>query len=261
MSPLRTLLLAVCALWFVTGCEMNRVMTVKRDGSGQIAEHFMGPRDSFASDQPPKPDEKTPPQFKMPRPTAELLAKNTGKLGEGVTVKTFKPIETKDSIGYDAVYEFADITKLHADAFLQQQQGMNPPGGVPVDNASRNFKFTKGAVAELIVPIKPYEPKGTSITPGNNSDPKQREGFFEAMKHMHLRTAIRVEGKIEETNAKFREGEEVVLSELNLKGMSADPKYADAFKKAAEGITEMKEPPVDEKYVKKEAGDVKIRFK
>lgn len=258
MFPLRSFFFAACALWLVTGCEMSRVLTLKRDGSGRITEHFMAPRDSFASDTPG--EEKGPPQIKIPRPTAELLTKNLAKLGEGVTLKEFKSAETKDMLGYDAVYEFADINKLNADAFLQQQQGP-APGGQPVADPSRNFKFTKGAVSELIVPIKPPPPKGTSITPGKNGDPKQREAFFEAIKHLHLRNAIRVEGKIEQTNSKFREGEEVVLSELNMVGMAADPKYAEQFKKAAEGITEMKEPPSDEKYVKREEADVKIRFK
>ncbi len=78
MSSLRSLLLAVSVLWFVTGCEVNRVLTVKRDGSGQISEHFMASRDSFMSD---KPEEKGTFQMKMPRPTAETLAQGCGEVG------------------------------------------------------------------------------------------------------------------------------------------------------------------------------------
>ncbi|HEV7405714.1 MAG TPA: hypothetical protein VGO11_22410 [Chthoniobacteraceae bacterium] len=257
MSPLRFLLLAVSALWFITGCEVNRVLTIKRDGSGQITEHFMASRDSFASD---KPEDKGTFQMKMPRPTAETLAKDAAKLGEGITVKSFKALETKEMMGYDAVYEFADINKLHADAFLQEE-GMKGPGAPAADDASRNFKFTKGAVSELIVPIKAKEKKENPPPPDKNADPKQREAFFEALKHLNLRMAVRVDGKIVETNSHFRQGDEVVLSEMNLAGMFADPKYAQVFKDAAAGKQDLKEPPKDAKYLKKEEADVKIRFK
>jgi hypothetical protein len=253
---LRSLLLTLSALWFVTGCEVNRVLTVKRDGSGQIKEHFMASRDSFASD---KPEEKGTFQMKMPRPTAESLAENAAKLGEGVKVKEFKALETKEMMGYDVVYEFPDVTKLHADTFLQQES-MKGPGAAPADDASRNFKFTKGAVCELVVPIKKQE-KGESPAPGKGGDPQQRAAFFEAIKHLNLRMAVRVEGKIAETNSHFRQGDEIVLSELNLAGLSADPKYAKMLKDAAEGKTELNEPPKDTKYVKTEEADVKIRFK
>jgi hypothetical protein len=259
MFSLRSLLLALSALWFVTGCEVNRVLTVKRDGSGQISEHFMASRDSFMSD---KPAEKGTFEMKMPRPTAESLAKDAAKLGEGIKVKEFKPLETKEMLGYDVVYEFADITKIHADAFLQQE-GMQGPGAPPAaDDATRNFKFTKGAVSELVVPIKPSDKeKGNTPAPGKGGDPQQRAAFFEAMKHLNLRMAVRVEGKIVETNSHFRQGDEVVLSELNMAGLSADPKYAKLLKDAADGKTELTEPPKDTKYAKKEEADVKIRFK
>ncbi len=160
------------------------------------------------------------------------------------------------------MYEFPDITKIHADAFLQQD-GMKGPGAPPsADDASRNFKFTKGAVCELVVPIKPSDKeKGNNPAPGKGGDPQQRAAFFEAMKHLNLRMAVRVEGTIVETNSHFRQGDEVVLSELNMEGLSADPKYAKLLKDAADGKTELTEPPKDGKYVKKEEADVKIRFK
>jgi hypothetical protein len=260
MSHLRSLLLAVSALWFVTGCEVNRVLTVKRDGSGQITEHFMASRDTFMSEKPP---EKGKMSLGLPKPTAESLAQSATKLGDGVKVKEFKPLETKEMIGYDAVYEFADINKIHADVFLMQE-GMGGPGGPPAPGeASRNFKFTPGAVGELLVPIKAVQQaKGESPAPGKGGDPQQQAAFFEAMKHLKLRMAVRVEGKIVETNSHFHQGDEVVLSEINMEGMSADPKYAQILKDAAEGKTELKEPPADGKYVKKEQAEVvKIRFK
>jgi hypothetical protein len=258
MSYLRSLL-ALVALWSVTGCEVNRVLTVKRDGSGQIKEHFMAPRDMFMSDKPAEQGKMT---FGLPKPTAESVGQNAAKLGEGITVKEFKALETKDMLGYDAVYAFADVNKIHADAFLQQE-GAKPPGAPPAaDDATRNFKFTKGAVAELLVPLKGSKEKGNPPTPGKGGDPQQRAAFFEAIKHLNVRVAVRVEGKIVETNSKFQQGDEVVLSELNLQGMSADPKYAQLLKDAADGKADLKEPPADNKYVKKEEAEVvKIRFK
>src|SRR4051812_30548398 len=112
MFILRSLLLALAALWAVTGCETNRVLTLKPDGSGQISEHYMAALDSFKKE--PKPGDKPAEGFDMsqPRPTAETVGKDAAKFGEGVKLTTFKAVQTKDMLGYDAVYDFTDVTKL-----------------------------------------------------------------------------------------------------------------------------------------------------
>lgn len=263
MAYLRSLL-ALAALWMISGCEINRVLIIKPDGSGQITDHYLASLDTFEKEK--KAGEKPEPgvlEIRQPRPTAESVGKAAAKFGEGIKVKSFKMIQTKEMLGYDAVYEFADVTKLHADAFLQQMEG--PGQAVPPEGGSRNFQFTKGPVSELVIAMKEIQgdkKESPAEAAPPNDDPKQREAFVEAIKHLHMRFAIRVVGKIEETNSHFRKDNEVVLSEMNMKGMAADPKYAQMFKDAASGKTDPKEPPEDERYIKHETVDaLKIRFK
>jgi hypothetical protein len=268
MFNLRSLLLALAVLWVASGCETNRVLTLKPDGSGQISEHYMASLDSFKKE--PKPGAEPAPQqgldMSQPRPTAETVGKAAAKFGEGVKLTSFKVLQTKDMLGYDAVYDFPDVNKLDAGVFMMHESKMGPPGGAPAGGEGvKRFHFTKGPVNELTIPIKEIQGEEEKKGPGApkaDDDPKQRAAFIEAIKHLHIRTAIRVVGKIEETNSHFRKDNEVVLSEMNLKGMSADPKYAQLFKDAASGKTSPQEPPEDEKYIKHEKADVvKIRFK
>jgi len=277
MSLPLSFLFSLAILWLAAGCEIDRVLTIKPDGSGQIHERFLASRESYEArngeapeKQPNAKDEKTGAATAMTidphlkRPTAELSVKQAAAFGEGVEVISFKRIETPDMLGYEAVYEFSDVTKIHADAFLQGYGGAGASGEKPApDDTSRNFQFTKGEVNELRLPLKLA--RGKVENPGKSdevtADPKQREGFAKAMEHINIRTAIRVRGKIDETNSHFRKDNEVVVSEMNLKGLAADPKYAQDFKDAEAGKTSPTQPPPDDRYIKNEDLDVlTIRF-
>jgi hypothetical protein len=216
----------------------------------------MGPLDSFKKEEKFGEPSATL-DVSQPRPTAASVGKAAAKFGEGVKLTSYKPLQTKDMLGYDAVYEFPDVTKLSADYFLMHEETAGTPSDAPGAEGPRRFQFTKGPVNELTIPLQGGK-AGKDDKPGApkaDDDPKQREAFIEAIKHLQIRMAIRVVGKIEETNSHFRKDNEVVLSEINFKGMAADPKYAQAFKDAASGKTSPQEPPEDERYFKNEYVD------
>jgi hypothetical protein len=254
MFPFLRLLCALALLWLAAGCEVDRVLTIKSDGSGQIHERFLAPKDTFVK----------PGTAGLSRPTVEFVGKNAAEFGQGVEVVSFKKIETEEMLGYEAVYEFADVNMVRADKFLNRGDSDVPDEKDPKD-PPQNFQFVKGAVNELSLPLeaaqKPKE--GASPSPEQaKEDPQQRAAFIEALKHLNVRIAIRVEGKIEETNSHFRQDNEVVVWEMNLKGHAADPKHAEEWKDAAAGKTAATEPPADDRYIKHEdLAVLKIRFR
>jgi len=272
IPPLRPLIF-LAILWLSAGCEIDRVLTIKPDGSGQISERFLAARDSYldkAAAVAPDGNGGAPgPRalpVGLPLPTAEFIAKRAAEFGEGVELVSFKKIEDGDMMGYEAAFEFPDVTKIHADVFLQQSTGNGPDGKPLPPDAARNFQFTKGDVSELRIPLKFAQKKKeeipTTALPSPDDDPKQREAMLNAIKHYDTRMAIRVQGKIEETNSHFREDNLVVVNEMNMKGLFADPKYAQEIKDVEAGKTQPAEPPKDDRYIKDESVDeLRIRFR
>src|ERR1700761_201281 len=96
--------LAMLVAIFGAGCELNRVLTIKPDGSGQIYERMVRPWSSAAS------EEKSDKQFNFGFETspAKFVEKQAEEFGEGVEVTSFKKIATEDLLGYEAVYSFHD---------------------------------------------------------------------------------------------------------------------------------------------------------
>lgn len=264
---IRALFFLACLL-AMTGCELSRVLVIKPDGSGEIHEKLIGPREGFIGEKraAAKEGEDQPMNVLVGRPSIATVQKNAAEFGEGVEVISYKKLETKDTLGYEAVYRFPDVTKIRSNRFVSQHgapgEGDPEPDG---DGVPVNFEFTKGPVSELRVPLKPLrgESEKESAAPeAQVNDPKEREASIEAIKHLNLRFSIRVEGAIEKTNSHFRDGNEVVVSELNFKGMAADPKHAQAFADAAAGKISPDEPPPDERYFKDESVNVlTIRFR
>lgn len=268
------ILLSVLVVFLTTGCEMKRTLTIRPDGSGEIFERILFPRGAYldrsalAKNQDAT-SSSIPAGFSMP--SAERIGKRAKDYGEGVRVIKYQEVGDKEMLGYEAVYAFPDVTKVNAEMVLQKSDG---PGDSKAGEATaappRRFQFVKGEVNELVVPMKSSEgtkpgeesPKDTMQNALNDKS-LDRKAQLELMKHIEIRIAIRVEGSLESTTGRFREGNEVVLWQMDLKGFYTDPKYADLMKAWVEGKDEADEKtPEDERYFKNEPADeVHLRFR
>lgn len=229
---MKTLLagLTGAALLCAAGCvESSTTVKVKRDGSGQVVvAEYMAPsmvqmmsgmQGMGATNAPATPDVSA--MFK------ESAEKKTAGFGPGVTLTSFAPSTNATGwVGYQAVYAFPKIEDLN----------LAVGGDDSEDSAKAKYtcKFTPGAVAKLEIippPIPAAEPEKTPATEAGaqpEMDPAAMMGMMAPMmKGMRMSLTIEVEGKIANTSATFKEGDnKVVVMDLPMDALLANPEGA-----------------------------------
>lgn len=256
-----------------------------------------GPKEEGGTDKAAaKPAKKGPLAQMMDK---EELAKKAAEMGEGVTFKSVKELKHQDGrSGFQAVYEFKDVTKVKLSMEMDQpkkgRMGGAPKGpGAEEGKAAKKkkdrpvrFEFQKGPTPKLTIlmpememkkpeggaeagqePVKPEGPKPGGKTPEEEAAAKQMMQMM--FKDFRFSVRVKVEGKITKTNAayvnKARDG--VTLLMMDIGGLIGDEKLAKELE-ALGGIKDMDtlkaklNKPELKKYMQVELGPkVEIEFR
>jgi hypothetical protein len=263
-ATLRALFVLAAATLF-TGCfQMEKIISVKPDGSGTITETvsmskatvdqmkqmFEGIAKGFGGDA--KSADANPSKgFDLL--DEKKLREEATKMGEGVTFVSAKKISDEKGEGYVATFAFTDINKLRID----QNPGDAMPnagglGGAPKADAKSEpitFQFKKGSVAQLTIknPTPAMKPKADAKK--DAADDSANAGGEEMamammqqmMKDMRLVVAVEVAGKIVKTDAENVSGNRATLAEMDFNKLLANPeKFKQLSKANPQSIEEAK---------------------
>jgi hypothetical protein len=222
-APMRRIALLISLSFFLSGCiQLEMLLKVKKDGSGSFAETVLfdvGLLEDFLK--------RLPQQAEVPKPwqidEAELRA-NAAKKGKGVEYVSAVPAARGKFKGYTATYTFADVRQISIDP----DPGKHAPKGPQQPEEQRSdpmrFEFKKGRTSELVVKIPREDEKSMKKDKPKKIDPNDES--FEMMrgflKDMKVDIALEVEGKVDSTNAKFREGNRITIMSLDFNALLDD---------------------------------------
>ncbi|MBJ6725254.1 hypothetical protein [Geomesophilobacter sediminis] len=255
MKLFRWLITAV-GLLLLSGCfQVAEVLHVNPDGSGTVEETVLiskkflaqmkalmtgmmdAPADTAGTGPAATPPVPAAPPAPLDLYDPDLLRKQAGDMGEGVTFRSVRKVETADFSGFTAVYAFADINQLNLN---QQGAGLKVPGaGAGPSMPMAGFKFTKGApgspaklaiaqpaaTAPQAAPSVPEPPALSPDAPMAAPDEEARK-VMEMFKGMKFLLAIDINGSIISTNAAFRDGNRITVLDCDLDKLGsalADP--------------------------------------
>ena len=209
--------------FMMSGCiQLEMLLKVRKDGSGTLAETVLFdvglledflkrlPQQAQTASRPWDIDEK------------ELKAQ-AEKKGKGVKYANATAVTRGKFKGYTANYTFDDVRQIAIDPD-PGKRAPKGPGEQPADEKSdpMRFDFKKGRTSELIVMIPHDEPKKKEehkkIDPNDETFEMMR-GF---LKDMKVQIQVEVDGAVESSNAKFREGNRITLIGLDFNALLND---------------------------------------
>lgn len=222
------------ALLLFTGCfSHHTIIRVNADGSGIIEqevillESMVQMLQMFA---PPGQAEDAPLY------TLEDLEAEAAAMGEGVTLVSVEPLDTGDtSQGYRAIYAFEDVRKLTIEQNAEppmpdaMSASMNMPGDAPEEPSEAiQFDFTPGAPAALSIRVPMPDPEDfeggedPAVPDSLNQTPpiEMLRGMFEGAR---ISLVVEVDGAITDTDATYRDGDQVVLMDIDFEALLEDP--------------------------------------
>ncbi|MCD6176880.1 MAG: hypothetical protein J7K29_03475 [Candidatus Cloacimonetes bacterium] len=241
MKNIKFVVIGLIALLFLSGCfQVERIIKVNKDGSGTIEETVLMSQE-FIDQMKQMAMSFGGSKVEGKRDESEYhdiddLKRNASKMGEGVKYVSSKPMERDGKLGYHAIYSFNDITKIKisenpADNILSNS-------GMGEDNQEMHFAFKKGSTSELIISFPYEEDEGDYEEMDYEEEPDENESIsdqdLEMMKAMYagmkISVKVVVNGKIIKTNATHKEGNTIILSEIDFDEIMKNEK---AFKALA----------------------------
>lgn len=235
-------MLLVCST--LSGCfQVERVVTVHPDGSATIDETFLMSKKALSAmgEAFGDTDGKKSGDFSLVK--EEQLKSAAANMGEGVSYIGSEKISNKDYAGYRATYRIPDINKLLISSGPPKVDGKQEP--VDPAKASR-FVFTPGAAAMLLIKspqpaVKAAageKPAATGAAPEPKKLPTAAEMAMmkQMFDGMRFAFSVKVDGKIIETNATYREKSTVVLADVDFgKLLSMGPEELVRLNSAKDG--------------------------
>lgn len=213
-------ILALCTV-LLSGCfQVERVVTVKPDGSGKYTETVMLSKKmvDFIQSMTAKEGEQAKP-FELVSP--EELKSAASKMGSGVSFVSSRTVSNESFSGYSAVYAFKDINQL----LLEPDPPSLDKNAPPAKQKSKiQFSYTPGPNALLTVALPTtatvQEQPNTAQTPSPSKndqqpDPKDVEMLKEMFDGMRFGLHLVIDGNIVETNASYRDGNDIVIAEMD----------------------------------------------
>ena len=224
MKSVRNLTLLLSILVLLSGCfQVHRTIILKKDGSGTIEEKFLITTEMGKN------------MGGQSLHDVEKLKADAVTFGENVSYVSSEEIEENGLKGYKAVYAFDDITKLTLETNLaaKAMQGT----GMPAEKEFLAFDFNKGKISQLTIILPPVEeePKGEEYIeaagePLSEEDQQQAIEMVKAMyAGMKLSFNIKFDGKITNSNATYRDGNVVTISEMDFDEMMTNEEYLKIF--------------------------------
>jgi hypothetical protein len=224
MKKNKSLILMLSIAVLLSGCfQVHRTITVKKDGSGTIEEKFLVTTEMGEN------------MGGMNLNDVEKLKADAVTFGENVSYVSSKEIEENGLKGYMAVYTFDDITKLALETNLaaKAMQGT----GMPAEKEYITFDFNKGKTSQLSIILPPIKEESESEEymeeagePLSEEDQQQAIDMVKAMyKGMKLSFNIKFDGRITNSNATYKDGNVVTISEMDFDEMMTNEEYLKIF--------------------------------
>lgn len=225
----------------LSGCiDVNIKVNVNKDGSGTINEkvYFSKQLVEMISSFQSMGDSTKNRKFEIYN--EEELKENASNMGNGVKFISGKEILGNGKQGYLAVYSFDDIRNLK----LKEDPGEKVPANAPAQKSEKRndnitFDFSKGEPNELIVRF-PKKIKNSETTEENrkgevtkdttNSDLFNMDQLKAIFKDFKVKYEIGVNGNITETNAEYRNGNSIILFEMDFSKLLENPEELKKFK-------------------------------
>jgi type IV secretory pathway VirB10-like protein len=225
--PNLTLVAAFCALALPSCLQNETTVHLNKDGSGTVVEKTtigaqmqtmlqqfaqFGGGDVGAKD-----------------PVAEMFSPEKGKakaasMGEGVSFERSEPIEVGQNRGAITTYRFADINKLAISptdavksASPMADQMPPTPKGRPV-----TFNYAAGKLT-INTPAAPEPQAEDSGAPDLEENPQMEQMMKEMLGDMKMSLKLVVESGIAETDATHRDGNTILLADLEMGKVLANP--------------------------------------
>jgi hypothetical protein len=237
MKRLLTTGMITAFFFMLSGCiQVSTFISLKPDGTGTVTEKFrmntafFRQMDSLTAGIDSASGDR---KKAAPFDSSSIKAK-AAELGKGVSLLSAREIAEGDFHGYEAVYSFRDISKLHVSQ--RPDAGDNQPAkdAKPEKKQYLTFGFKKGnpAVLRIIMPQteKSQSSAGSAGTPSQSQDNGMAaEAVREFFKGMRFSLALGIEGSILQTDAMFRDGSVITLMDIDFDRLMSMPEQFQAF--------------------------------
>ena len=215
MKKVQKLLIILSVTLFFTGCLSSGIdIVVNKDGSGEIIQTFEVQKDyvGFVTQGTENPDPNMI--------NKEELINRASQMGEGVRFVRVEPSRPDSPYaGYKAFYSFSDISKIRTTATPMT----SPVEMEESDSDWIRFDFERGTIPTLTIissseKDEDYEDDDEQDYDSDEAE-QTDEGMQEQMKQiyktMHFWFKVRVNGRINDTNAAYSGNSEVVIMDMN----------------------------------------------
>ncbi len=217
----------------VSGCvDVQSTVRLKADGSGTVTvEQYMSPQmtgmmESMAGMTQAATTNAPAAKVDALAMFEDMITQEIKGLGETATlVSKEASTNAQGWKGFKLVCAFKDINKLN----LSGVGNMEGPGEEKDAAKSKmQVSFKPGKPAKLVV-TEPEPPATTEAAPAQPEGMDQQammQMMAPMMAGMRMRMAIEVDGKIVKTNAQYVEGNRVVLADITMDKVLANPEGA-----------------------------------
>ncbi|MCK4655228.1 MAG: hypothetical protein KAU01_12370 [Candidatus Cloacimonetes bacterium] len=260
MKKMRNLILILSVLFLLSGCfQVEKVITVKKDGSGTIEETTLMSKQmmqqmgqSFGSKSGGEIDEAS---FH----DVEKLKAEATKMGANVRYVSSKALDKDGKVGYKAIYAFDNINDLIIESNPAGSM-MSTPGSGSGSTDNIQFNLKKGKTSELIIKFpeeKAAQGEAMEIEEAE-VDPQTMQMMKAMYTGMKISMKIKFDGKIEKTNATYRKGSVITIMEMDFDKMMNNEKFMKALA-SGQGKSDKSMKKTFEK-ISKEAPGFKAEF-
>lgn len=244
MTAFRAIRFALLGGVFLSGCiDVEKVITIKADGSGSVTETVVLTREAIASlkqiggqltSRPGVASKVNPAEDGFQLLDEKKLRAAARSMGKNVTLLSAKKINTAKGEGYTAIYGFTNVADLKLDqnpfqnmvkieAGPEEKVGESPEGKQNEERMENiTFEFTKGVPARLVV-RSPKVVATETVPRSENDDPMSEQMVQQMLKDMRVRISIRADGTITETDAEFHHNAQVTLMDIDFNKLLASP--------------------------------------
>ncbi len=244
-TQLIMIVVGALSLFGLSSClQVESTIAVNKDGSGTVTEKMiLGEQMKMMFAQIGAGGED--PMAKMLDKTkAEARAKT---MGEGVEVVSVEKIDADGKLGVKTTFRFADINKLKYSANGAMNMDDAAGGAVKkADDSALTFKLADGTLT--IIQQVPQEGAKGEQPEQPEMDPQQLAMMQGMMKDMRITTTVKIEPGISKTDATHVDGDTIILSDIQMGKLLADPEKLkalqggdfDQMKKALKGVEGIK---------------------
>lgn len=207
MKKLITMLGAATLALLTTSCmEQHVTLSINKDGSGTITETRYFGDDMFAQMARAEAQGKEPLDELIGQIKQRLTAMPP-TMGEGVSLTEVRQLKENGRIGMVSVYEFKDINKLKYDPAQSLGNGPAMDPKAPLD-----IHYEDGV---LTINNKNEKPVKDKQDANGNISEKELMLMKEIMTDLRISLTLEFPGGIAETNAKYRDGDQFTMMDVN----------------------------------------------